>query len=218
MADEHWQSALELAQEGKTREAHVLFEKIVNADVHNVSAWFWYAKTSASGSERTRILQNCLRFNPDSTETRQVLGLAPLPQTGSPALSPQHTTSNSLSFTAAGTAAPESGSGENTKPLKSYVPTLASPDAAPAPKQNTISRWVLLGAAILLIALIVIAAWLLSKGVLPAPLHPADYRHAEAIGYSLYVPKAYAVEGLGHTPSISGQPLTIDLFRKTQDK
>ncbi len=217
MADEHWQSALELAQEGKTREAHVLFEKIVNADVHNVSAWFWYAKTSASGTERTRILQNCLRFNPDSTETRQVLGLAPLPQTGPPSSSPQRT-SNSLSFTAAGTAAPESGSGESTKPLKSYVPTPPSPDAAPASKKNMISRWVLLGAAILLIAFIVIAAWLLSKGVLPAPLNPADYRHAGAIGYSLYMPKAYAVEGVGHIPAIIDQPLTIDLFRKTQNK
>ena len=77
MADESWEMAVRLVQEGKTREAHALFGKIVNSDVHDISAWFWYAKTSASAAERTRILRTCLRFNPDDLDTRQVLGSRP---------------------------------------------------------------------------------------------------------------------------------------------
>ncbi len=158
MADESWESALKLGEEGKTREAHTLFEKIVSEDVHNISAWFWYAKTGASGAERTRILQNCLRFNPDSAQTRQVLGLAPLPQSEPPAASPQRTP-NSLTFKAPGAAAPESDSGESTKPLKAYVPTPPAANAAPAAQRTRIPLWLVLLIGFLLIVFLGIAAW-----------------------------------------------------------
>jgi hypothetical protein len=159
MADESWESALKLAQEGKTRDAHALFEKIVSTDVHNISAWFWYAKTGASGAERTRILQNCLRFNPDSAETREVLGLAPLPEVQPPSSSPQRT-GNSLSFNAAGTAAPEGNSDESTKPLKSFTPAPAPPSPAPAQAaRNRVPVWLVLLLAALLLVLLGFAAW-----------------------------------------------------------
>src|SRR5512135_2502113 len=140
MADESWESALKLVQDGNIREAHSIFEKIVSSDVHNISAWFWYAKTGASGAERTRILQNCLRFNPDSAETREILGLAPWPQSQMPSASSQRT-ANSLSFTAAGSAAPESDSSENTKPLKSFAPT-PPPAIAPIATKNRVPTWI----------------------------------------------------------------------------
>ncbi len=157
MADESWDSALKLVQEGKNREAHTLFEKIVSQDVHNISAWFWYAKTGASNSERTRILQNCLRFNPESAETRDMLGLAPLPQPQAPADSPQRTP-NSLTFKASGSAAPETDSAESTKPLKAYAPTPA-PAADVVDRKVHIPLWLVLLMAALLLVFIGIAAW-----------------------------------------------------------
>lgn len=160
MADESWEDALKLVQEGKTREAHTLFEKIVSGDVHNVSAWFWYAKTGASEMERTRILQNCLRFNPDSGETRDVLGLAPVPQPEPPILSPaSQRTANSLTFRAPGSAAPEADSGESTKPIKAYVPAPVPAAPAPAMQSARVPLWLVLLIGLLLIMFLGIAAW-----------------------------------------------------------
>ncbi len=157
MADENWDSALKLVQDGKTRDAHILFEQIVSEDVHNISAWFWYAKTGASNAERTRILQNCLRFNPESAETRDMLGLAPLPQRQAAAASSQRTP-NSLIF-ASGSAAPETESGESTKPLKAYAPTPAPASAKAAERRVHIPLWLVLLIAALLLVFIGVAAW-----------------------------------------------------------
>jgi hypothetical protein len=76
MADESLESALKLVQEGKTKEAHVLLEQLVDSDIHNITAWLWYAKTAPSTRERTRILEACLRLNPDDADTRRILGLS----------------------------------------------------------------------------------------------------------------------------------------------
>jgi hypothetical protein len=158
MADETWETALKLVQEGKTREAHTLFEKIVSTDVHNISAWFWYAKTGASSVEQTRILLNCLRFNPDSAETRETLGLAPLPQSQPSSYTPQRA-ANSLTFKVPGSAVPETDSGESTKPLKSYVPAPPPTGAVPAGPNNRIPWWIVLLVAMLLIVFLGVAAW-----------------------------------------------------------
>ena len=159
MADESWEDALKLVQDGNIREAHSLFERIVSTDIHNVSAWFWYAKTGASEAERTRILQNCLRFNPDSGETRQVLGLAPLPQPEpQPATSAQRT-GNSVSFTSAGSVSPEGNSSESTKPLKAFVATPPQVPSAPAVVKRRVPMWLVLLLAALLLVFLGFAAW-----------------------------------------------------------
>ena len=160
MADESWESALKLVQDRNIREAHSLFERIVTTDIHNVSAWFWYAKTSASEAERLRILQNCLRFNPDSGETRQVLGLAPLPQPETQSASSAQHTGNSVSFTSTGSATPEGNSGDSTKPLKAYVPTPSPAPSAPAVAKRRVPVWLVLLLAALLLVFLGFAAWI----------------------------------------------------------
>lgn len=168
MADEGWESALKLVQDGNIREAHSIFERIVSTDVHNISAWFWYAKTGASEAERTRILQNCLRFNPDSAETRQVLGLAPLPQLQvPPAPSASQPSSNALTFTAAGSAAPGTDSGESTKPLKAYAATPVAPAMAGPITKSRVPMWIVLLFALLLIVFLAVAAWVAYGSISP---------------------------------------------------
>jgi hypothetical protein len=168
MADEGWESALKLVQDGNIREAHGIFERIVSTDVHNVSAWFWYAKTGASEAERTRILQNCLRFNPDSAETRQVLGLTPLPEPQvPPAPSSSQTPSNSLTFTAAGSAARGTDSGESTKPLKAYAAKPAAPAALAAVAKSRVPLWIMLLFTLLLIVFLAVAAWVAYASITP---------------------------------------------------
>lgn len=168
MADEGWESALKHVQDGNIREAHGIFERIVSIDVHNVSAWFWYAKTGASEAERTRILQNCLRFNPDSAETRQVLGLAPLPELPlQPAPSSSQPSSNSLTFTAAGSAARGAESGESTKPLKAYAAAPPTPTAVAAVVKSRVPMWIVLLFALLLIVFLAVAAWVAYASISP---------------------------------------------------
>ena len=182
MADESWESALKLVQDGNIREAHSIFEKIVSSDVHNISAWFWYAKTGASSAERTRILQNCLRLNPDSAETREVLDLAPIPQPEPPSAA-SHKTGNSLAFTAPGSLAPENDSGESTKPLKAYVPTAAPASAVPAAARSRVPLWIVLLLAAMLIVFLAVAAWAAFKTIPRAAVEPAAYGYVEMTAY-----------------------------------
>ena len=192
MADEGFEGALKLVQEGRIKEAHELFEKIVNSEVHNVTAWLWYAKTAASARERTRILEACLRFNPDDLNTRTILGLAPAPDreelSASKASPPAP---NSLVFKAASSAAPETESEQSTQPIKAYVP--ARPQSAPAeaPRKRARSTWLLGGSAFMLVTFLVVGGWIAYTSIPPSP---AKYRHTGAVEYYLYVPRAYTAD------------------------
>ncbi len=187
MADDGLEAALKLVQDGKSREAHQLLEKLVNADVHNVIAWFWYAKTSASARERTRILETCLRFNPNDLGTRQILGLVPdHPSDATPASAPA--APNSLAFKVAGSSAPQTDSEESTQPIRAFRPAPAPVvPAAPAPR-NRRPLWILIGSGLLLLAILGVGLLMLINSL---PPDPAKYRHTGAVEYYLYVPKAY---------------------------
>ncbi len=187
MADDGLEAALKLAQEGKSKEAHQILETLVNADVHNVIAWFWYAKTSASARERTRILETCLRFNPNDLSTRQILGLVPdHPSDAAP--TPTPAAPNSLAFKATGSSAPQTDSEESTQPIRAFrpAPPPVTP-AAPAPKKRR-SLWILIGSGVLLLAFLIVGALMLINSV---PPDPAKYHHTGQIEYYLYVPRAY---------------------------
>ena len=159
MADEGLEGAIRLVQQGQPKEAHVLLEKIVNADVHNVTAWFWYAKTSTSARERTRILETCLRYNPDDLNTRTILGMAPEAQPMA-ASNPSEPAPNSLVFKASGVLAAESDSSESTKPIKSFVPTPPRDRPAATPRKSRVPAWVLVGAALVFLAICTVAGWI----------------------------------------------------------
>jgi hypothetical protein len=159
MADEGLEGALKLVQEGKTREAHDLLEKLVNSDVHNITAWLWYARTAPSARERTRILEACLRLNPEDADTRRILGLEPEPQAKIPVkAAPQ--SQNSLAFTAPGSIAPKAESGQSTQPLRSFVPPVPPSQSARVPNRSRISTWLLPGLALLLLAFCAVAGWI----------------------------------------------------------
>jgi len=190
MADEGLEGAVRLVQEGKTKEAHEQLEKIVNSDVHNVTAWFWYAKTSPSARERTRILETCLRFNPDDLNTRAILGLGPDPHS-TPASNPLPMAPNSLIFKAPGSPAPETDSAQSTQPIKAFKPAQPSGSPAPAPQKRRRSTWLLAGSALLLLAFCAAAGWIAYNSI---PPDPAKYRHTGPVEYYLYVPKAYSAD------------------------
>ncbi len=191
MADQDLEGAIRLVQAGKTKEAHELLEKIVNADVHNVTGWFWYAKTAPSAREKTRILEACLRFNPDDVNTRAILGLAPRAQP-QPASSPVPTAPNSLTFTSSGEPLPSTDSAESTQPIKSFAPPRPeAPPEAPAPKKRRGSIWLLLGSVLVLLAFFGVAGWIAYNSI---PPDAAKFRHTGAVEYYLYVPKAYSAD------------------------
>jgi hypothetical protein len=182
MADENLEGALKLVQEGKTKEAHVLLEQLVNSDIHNINAWLWYAQTAPSTRERTRILEACLRLNPDDTDTRRILGLEPEPHAKAAAKAPAPT-QNSLAFTASGSAASQADPAQSTQPIKGFSRTLAAASTAATPQKSRISARLLLGIVLLLLACSAAAAWILYSSI---PKYPAKYAPAAVAQYNIY--------------------------------
>jgi len=182
MADESLESALKLVQEGKTKEAHVLLEQLVDSDIHNITAWLWYAKTAPSTRERTRILEACLRLNPDDADTRRILGLEPESHAKAAPKAPA-ATQNSLAFTASGSASSNTDSGQSTQPIKGFTPAVAAAESAATPPKSRIPTRLLLGIVLLLLACAAAAAWMLYNS---SSRSPAKYAPAATAQYQLY--------------------------------
>lgn len=73
MLDNRLQQAIDLYQSGKITEAQGLLRKIIEANHRNETAWLWYAYSLQSPSEKIQVLQECLKFNPDSQAAQQTL-------------------------------------------------------------------------------------------------------------------------------------------------
>lgn len=73
MTEERMDQAIGLLQAGKTEDARELLELIIKADRHNIPAWHWYAQTYSHVSEKIRVWEACLRFNPSNELAQQAL-------------------------------------------------------------------------------------------------------------------------------------------------
>jgi len=60
-----------LAQAGKQQEARELLVQMIAADVHNETAWLWYAQTLGTEENRIKALEECLHHNPDCREAHE---------------------------------------------------------------------------------------------------------------------------------------------------
>ena len=73
--------AIALSQAGKQQEARELLVQVIAADVHNETAWLWYAQTVPTGDDRIKALEECLHHNPNCAEAqRRLIALNPLGQ------------------------------------------------------------------------------------------------------------------------------------------
>jgi len=73
MSEELLEKGMALAQAGKQKEACELLMQVIGADVHNETAWVWYAQTLPTKDDRIRALEECLHHNPNCQVARTQL-------------------------------------------------------------------------------------------------------------------------------------------------
>jgi hypothetical protein len=69
----HLLRAISLAQSGKVEDAHALLHKIISEDPTQELAWLWLVQTEPDHQKRIQILEECLRYNPQSEYARRGL-------------------------------------------------------------------------------------------------------------------------------------------------
>ena len=67
------QQAVDLVKSGKTRQARQALVEIVRAAPDNVPAWFWLVDTFEAHAQRVKVLEECLKHNPDRQDVHQAL-------------------------------------------------------------------------------------------------------------------------------------------------
>ena len=66
-------NAIELIKAGKKAEAQKLLEPYIDANPQDVTAWLWEVETWPSIEKKIKVLEMCLRHNPNNQETRRTL-------------------------------------------------------------------------------------------------------------------------------------------------
>lgn len=80
MSDDRLEQAIGLAQSGKAESARKLLELIIKDDRNNIPAWQWYAETWPKDSDKIRVWEVCLRYNPSNPQVQQALATLALNQ------------------------------------------------------------------------------------------------------------------------------------------
>jgi hypothetical protein len=174
MNDDPLKTAIELIRAGQKAEAQKILQPIINADAHNIPAWFWYVESCSTGEQRLRILEKCAGYNPDHPQVKAALEIlrrqAPTPpaKQNPPA--------------AAEMAQP------SPKPV-----TNQTAQRMPAARPRANKPWNFASVAIWAIAgiLIIVLSAAMIYMVNSRPADPAAHRYTQPIEYYLYVPKAY---------------------------
>ncbi|HEX5809145.1 MAG TPA: hypothetical protein VFY25_10805, partial [Anaerolineales bacterium] len=73
MTDDRLQQTISLVQSGQVEEARELLEILLKSDRHNIPAWHWYAQTWSKDSDKIRVWEACLRYNPDNPLAHEAL-------------------------------------------------------------------------------------------------------------------------------------------------
>ena len=73
MADDRLERAIGLIQSGNREAAREQLELILKEDRSHIPAWHWYAQTWSKASEKIRVWEACLRFNPGNQLAQEAL-------------------------------------------------------------------------------------------------------------------------------------------------
>ena len=73
MSDDRLEQAIGLMQAGKIEDARKLLELIIKDDRNNIQAWHWYATTWPQPSDKLRVWEVCLRYNPSDQLAQEAL-------------------------------------------------------------------------------------------------------------------------------------------------
>ena len=73
MSDDPLNEAIQLIKAGKKDDAKRILEPFIRANPHNIQAWLWEAETRETLPGKIKILELCLRFNPDEQGVKTML-------------------------------------------------------------------------------------------------------------------------------------------------
>jgi predicted esterase len=93
MQDDRLENAVQMLRMGKVEDARALLELFLKEDRHHLKAWQLYAETWPQVSDRKRVWEYCLRFNPANQQALQALAALTADRTKSP---PAGTTQDGL--------------------------------------------------------------------------------------------------------------------------
>jgi predicted esterase len=197
MADDRLQGAIRLVQSGKTADARLALEQIIRTDPCNVPAWFWYAGTWTSSGQRIHILEACLHANPDNVQVQQALAALtspsrnPIPNQNGIADKPTTDEPSSMDDRLAQPSVNDGNKKNGRVPQtgKEQTSSQLEPVSQIKPKGNRSPSWIMVTAAMVLLAFCV-AAGIITYNSIPAD--PAKHRHETPIEYYLYVPRNYS--------------------------
>ena len=65
--------AIALIKRGELIEAQKLLDQLIEAEPHNLQAWFWFVETCPTNEQRLTVLEICLESNPDNALVKQLL-------------------------------------------------------------------------------------------------------------------------------------------------
>jgi len=67
------ENAVALIKRGELSEAQKVLDQLIEADPHNLHAWFWFVETCPTNKQRIQVLEICLESNPDNVLVKQLL-------------------------------------------------------------------------------------------------------------------------------------------------
>jgi hypothetical protein len=65
------QQTIDLIKAGKKSQAREALVQLVRETPDNVQAWFWLVDTFDNDAQRVKVLEQCLKHNPENKEVRQ---------------------------------------------------------------------------------------------------------------------------------------------------
>jgi tetratricopeptide (TPR) repeat protein len=69
------QEAISLIRKGQPAEARPLFIQVLRKNPKDVSAWFWLLETAIDTDEQIKMLEQCLRHNPENLKAKEKLDI-----------------------------------------------------------------------------------------------------------------------------------------------
>ncbi|HEY9151609.1 MAG TPA: hypothetical protein VIN60_01895, partial [Anaerolineales bacterium] len=189
MDNDPLQTAIDLIHSGQKQRAQKVLQLILNEDIHNISAWFWYVETCATAEERLPILYTCARFNPDNAQVKTVLDALRKRQTRSDptlrsASEPVENESKAAVNLVSGGISQVGQKLAIVERAHEETPKVQQPNKK-AMKPTALIMWSIAG--MLMVAFAILVVYEINS----TPADPTSHRFTQPIEYYLYVPKAY---------------------------
>ena len=190
MDNDPLKTAIDLIHSGQSQSAQIILQSILQADAHNIPAWFWYVESCSTVEQRLKILEACSICNPDNSQVKSVLDVLRKQQARPGGISKtetkplddesRHTGKNVVSTgIAQAHQKPEAVEPKDERNQRVQRPVKKSRNT------GVLALWLIAGVFVVFFALL--AVYLIDS----IPADPTSHRFTQPIEYYLYVPKAY---------------------------